>query len=448
MINKLIEYLKNKKIMILGFGREGQSTYKLIRKYLKEQELYIADKKENFEKDYDFLQNDENNIYISGEKYLKNLEDYDIIMKTPGISLAGIDTSKYIEKIKSQLALFLEFFDSYTIGVTGTKGKSTTSSLIYKILEEQNINSMLLGNIGTPIFDFIEDIKKDTVVILEMSSHQLEYIRKSPNIAILLNIYPEHLDHYASFEKYAEAKHNIWRYQKQTDYFLYNIDNENLCKLHGINAKTYKISLAGTKKSDTYLKNEHIYFNNKKVYDIKQERKLKGKYNLSNIMFALTTSEILKLNLEKTIKTINNFKPLKHRLEFVGEYQGIYYYDNSIGTIPMATIEAVNALENVDTLIIGGMDRGVDHSELVEFLNNSNIRNIICMPKTGHDIARRLKRGNIYIVNTMEEIVETAKKITKKGTSCLLSPAAASYGFFKNFEERGEIYQKLIKGEK
>ena len=139
MINKLIEYLKNKKIMILGFGREGQSTYKLIRKYLKEQELYIADKKENFEKDYDFLQNDENNIYISGEKYLKNLEDYDIIMKTPGISLAGIDTSKYIEKIKSQLALFLEFFDSYTIGVTGTKGKSTTSSLIYKILEEQNI---------------------------------------------------------------------------------------------------------------------------------------------------------------------------------------------------------------------------------------------------------------------------------------------------------------------
>lgn len=440
MINDLVKYLKGKKIIILGFGREGKSTYKLIRKYLKEQTIYIADQKEKT----DFLENDKNAVYIGGEVYLKNLEEYDLIIKTPGISFVGIDTSKYIYKIKSQLELLLEFFNVFTIGVTGTKGKSTTSSLIYTILKEQNIKTMLLGNIGTPAFDYIDKIDEETVLVLEMSSHQLEYMNLCPNIAILLNIYPEHLDHYASFEEYAQAKCNIFKNQKGADYFIYNLDNEILQKLvKSPKAKAYGVSLK--ENGDICIKNNYVYFKEKPIYNIKSPRKLLGEYNLNNIMFALGVSQILKLDLDKTIRTIQNFEPLHHRLEFVGKYNDISYYDNSIGTIPMATMEAVKVLKNVDTLIIGGMDRGLDYTEFIEFLNKSNITNVICMPKTGHDIARKLKKEKVYIVETMEEAVKIAKKVTSKGKSCLLSPAAASYGFFKNFEEKGNIYQELVR---
>lgn len=444
MINDLINYFQNKKVLILGFGKEGQSTYKLIRKYIKDQILYIADRKEQFEKNYDFLIQDKNVVCISGENYLENLENYDVIMKSPGISFVGIDTTKYFNKIKSQLELLLEFFNMFTIGITGTKGKSTTSSLIYKVLKEQNVRSMLLGNIGVPVFDYIDSIPDDTTLILEMSSHQLEYMKLSPNIAILLNIYPEHLDHYESFEKYAEAKCNIFKYQKESDYFIYNSDDEMINKLaKNVLGREYKVSLKG--HGDIYLKEKNIYNKDKIIYDINEPRNLLGEYNLNNIMFVLAVSEILNLDINKTIKSISEFKTLEHRLEFVGEYDGILYYDNSIATIPKATIEAVKALKNVDTLIIGGMDRGLDYTDFINFLNESNISNIICMPKTGHDIAKKLKEEKTHIVETLQEAVDIAKKCTTKGRICLLSPAAASYGFFKNFEEKGNLYKELVK---
>ena len=466
MINDLIEYFKNKKVLILGFGREGQSTYKVIRKYLKDQKIYIADQKEDLQATSKILQNDNNVELICGENYLENLNNYDIIMKSPGISFAKIDIKKYAHKIKSQLELLLEFFNVFTIGITGTKGKSTTSSLIYNVLKKQNVNCMLLGNIGIPAFDYIDKLKENMTIVLEMSSHQLEYMKLSPNIAILLNIYEEHLDHYKSFEEYAEAKCNIFKYQKSSDYFLYNADNETINKLvKNIKAKEYKVSFKGkpdlnkntiylnekkvnntSKENRIYLNENKVYLNNKFIYDKNEPRNLIGDYNLNNIMFVLGVSEILNLNLNETIKIISQFKTLEHRLELVGKYDDVIYYDNSIGTVPMATIEAIEALKEVNTLIIGGMDRGIDYTYFIKYLNNSNINNIICMPKTGHDIAKKLKKEKVYIVNTMEEAVETAKKVTEKNKICLLSPTAASYGFFKNFEEKGNLYKKLVKG--
>lgn len=447
MINELIEFLKDKKILILGFGREGKSTYNLIRKYLKEQVLYISDRKENFEKDYEFLENDNNLVFNSGEDYLDDLNDYDIIMKAPGISFVGLDTKEYISRVKSQLELLLEFFDVRTIGITGTKGKSTTTSLIYQMLQEQNVKSMLLGNIGVPVFDFIDTIDDDTILVLEMSSHQLEFMEKSTNIAILVNAFEEHLDHYESFEKYVEAKCNIFKHQKETDYLLYNFDNEILNKcVKNVNGKVYKVSLNGKVGSDIYVKNDKVFFKDKAIYGVNEKRNLLGEYNLNNIMFVLGVSEILGLDINKTIETIRNFKTLSHRLEFVEKINDVSYYDNSIATVPMATIEAVKALGNVDTLIIGGMDRGIDYNGFVEYLDSSDISNIICMPKTGHDIAKKLKQEKVHIVDTLEEAVEVAKRITKKDKSCLLSPAAASYGFFKNFEEKGDLYKKLVRG--
>lgn len=382
---------------------------------------------------------------ILGEEYLDHLEEFDVIVKAPGVSFVGMDTTEYAHKITSQLELFLEFFNAFTIGITGTKGKSTTSSLIYQMLQDQNRKSILLGNIGKPVFDFLEEFQTDTIVVLEMSSHQLEYMKKSPNIAILLNIFPDHLDHYESYEAYAEAKCNIFEHQKSTDYLLWNRDNETIQKImKKPDNISYSVSFAGNQESEIYLKDNWIFVKGKQVYSTREVRKLVGDYSLNNIMFVLGVSEILKLDLKQTIQTINQFEPLKHRLQLVGTYEEIDYYDNSIATIPEATIEAVKALKNVDTLIIGGMDRGIDYTELIEFINQSEISNIICMPKTGHDIAKSLKR-KIYLVSTMEEAVDIAKRVTTKGKSCLLSPAAASYGFFKNFEEKGDLYQRLVR---
>lgn len=446
MIKDLVEYFKGKKILILGFGKEGQSTYKLIRKYIKNQKIYISDCKKDFQEDYEFLKKDNNIEFINENLHLENLNEYDVIMKSPGISFVGVDTKGYINKIKSQLELLLELFNIFTIGITGTKGKSTTSSLVYNVLKDQGKKSMLLGNIGVPVFDYIDQIQEDMILVLEMSSHQLEYMRKSPNISIILNVYQEHLDHYESFEKYIDAKCNIYKYQKKSDYFLYNSDNEILKNTVKFTVgNTYKVSFNNTYDSNIYIKDNKVYFNNNTIYDKNEPRNLVGDYNLNNIMFVLAVSEILKLDRNKTIKTISEFKTLEHRLELVGEYEGVLYYDNSIGTVPMATIEAIKALKYVDTLIIGGMDRGIDYKEFINYLNFSNIGNVICMPETGHNIAKELKKDKAYVVQDLEEAVSMARKITKKGKICLLSPAAASYGFFKNFEEKGNLYKELVR---
>ena len=451
MIDKLLEYLENKKILILGFGKEGISTYKFIRKHFPNKKIYIADKTNANE---EIILKDKNVDINFGDNYLDNLKDFDIIMKTPGISFANINIESFKEKIKSQLELFLEFIDVTTIGVTGSKGKSTTSSLIYQILKDQNKDTVLMGNIGGPVFDCIEDIRESTIVVLEMSSHQLEYMDVSPNIAILLNIYEEHLDHYKSIKEYAEAKINIGRFQKENDYFIYNVDNkiikECIDEIETLNDIKYEVSYNGNLSNDNsnkvYIKDDYIYINENKVYNINDKRNLLGNHNLNNIMFVLAVCNILKLNLKKAKETISNFKGLEHRMEYVGKYNNIIYYNDSIATIPEATINSIRALKNVDTLILGGMDRGISYNEFIKFLNSGVVRNLICMPDTGYKIADSLNcSSNIYKVETLEEAVELSKKITIKDKICLLSPAAASYGFFKNFVEKGNKYKELVK---
>ena len=198
MIEKLLNYLEDKKILLLGFGKEGESTYKFLRKHFPEKKLGIADSNMNLLEEKSFLFEDVNVEVMLGKDYFRDIEYYDIVIKTPGISLKDIDISKFRNKITSQLELLLEYIPCFTIGITGTKGKSTTSTLMYQILKEQNKNVMLLGNIGEPIFNDIDDMTEDTILVLELSSHALEFVKKSPNIAILLDIYEEHLDHYSS----------------------------------------------------------------------------------------------------------------------------------------------------------------------------------------------------------------------------------------------------------
>lgn len=439
MYNKILEHLKNKKIAIVGFGREGKSTYKFIRKYLNNQELEILDGNEKLLELNEELKNDKNLKIITGKNYLDNLEKYDLIIKSPGVKFKDLDISKFEDKITSQLGLTLDFYKQNVIGITGTKGKSTTTSLIFKVLKDQGYDAYLLGNIGIPIFDYIEKFNENSKLVIEMAALQLEYVKTSPHIGIILNLFEEHLDFFKSKEHYFLAKLNMFKYQDNSDYGLYTSSNETLDKY--VQNGNYITNLIDINK-EFKIENNYVFYDNKKIYDSNSERLLLGKHNLTNIMFVLRLSELLKLDLQKTINTINQFKPLEHRMEYVATINGVKYYNDAIATIPEATINCVEALKDVDTIIFGGMDRGIDYNDLIDFFNKSKIKNFICMPDTGYKIGKEIKSKNVYMVETLEDAVKKAKEVTKN--ICVMSPAASSYNAFKNFEEKGRIYKELV----
>lgn len=444
MQNKLREYFVGKKILILGFGREGRSSYELLRQLLPRQKIVVADRDAELAQKFPVLATDENVELSLGERYLEGLAEYDLILKAPGVSLKDLDTERFAGKITSQLEILLELFPGVTIGVTGTKGKSTTSSLIYQILQDQDRPSLLLGNIGTPAFEHLAEITPEMILVLEMSSHQLEFLRRSPKIAVLTNVFPEHLDHYRAFADYVQAKMQIWRHQTAEDYLVYNFDSEIL-RQELVKALAHKIGVSLEESTEIWRQGDRLYVGDQVVFDCQAPRKLMGDYNIYNIMLALGVVKVLRLDFARAAQTICSFETLRHRLEFVVEVAGVKYYDNSIGTVPEATIAAMQALGDVDTVIVGGMDRGIDYADFCRFLDEDAAKNVICMSDTGRSIAAQMKPGKARLVKNLAEAVEIAKQCTEKGKSCLLSPAAASYGEFKNFEEKGDLYQKLVK---
>ena len=437
MYKEILDNFINKNIAILGFGREGKSTYKFLRRFFPDVKLTIVDKNINISNDDIFLE-DKNVLFKLGEDYLSNLDDFDIIVKSSGISLNHIDNKNIIERVVSQYSLVLENCNYNIVGVTGTKGKSTTSSLLYKVFKDNGKKTLLLGNIGVPIFDYIDEIDEDTIVVLELSAYQLEYIKKAPHISILLNLYEEHLDYFGSKDKYFNAKLNILNKQNEDDLGFYLDKNKDM-----INAKSKLFNIG----KNIYIKDNYIYFNDNKLYDITSKRNLLGEHNLTNIMFVLGVAVLYNLDMKKVVDSINNFKGLEHRMELVGEYDGVIFYNDTIATVPEATINCINTLGNVDTLIFGGMDRGINYDDFVKYLRKSSISNFICMPEVGNKLGKLLEdtNKNIYYISKMDEVVDMAKKITKKGAICLLSPAAPSYNDYKNFEEKGKIYKECIR---
>lgn len=427
MKNNIIEFLENKKILILGYGREGKSAYKFIKDNVLNYKLGIADRNE-------VLLDDIQISFYFGDNYLDAIKDYDIVIKSPGVVIKDYISDEEKTKITSLTDLFLRFCKNTIIGVTGTKGKSTTSSLIYHILKKCGFDTYLIGNIGIPCFDVIDDIKEDTVLVYELSCHQLEFVQASPNISILLNLYEEHLDHYVDVRAYVNAKTNIYKYQTKDDYLIYGNIYNYLDEKDLDGVVSQKINLLDNPQGIDYSK-------------IKTS--LIGEHNKQNIVTALLAVSILGVKEEEALQAVESFRGLEHRLEYVGTYKEISFYNDSIATAQEAVINAVKALKNVNTIIIGGMDRGLDYSTLIEFLSTSSVENIILLPSTNERIIKLFNsfthNKHLYSVKNMEEAVKVSYKYTKRNQICLLSPAAASYGFYLNFEKRGEHFKQLVR---
>lgn len=432
MYNNLKAFFENKSVVILGFGREGRSTLRLLRE-MNCKSITVADMNEVDRKMA------EGCAFSCGERYLDCLEAADIIMKAPGIGLKNNVSGNIKAKLTSQTDLFLRFCPGTVIGVTGTKGKSTTSSLIYHFARACGKNTMLIGNIGVPPLERLSDFSEDAVVVCEMSCHQLEYVKASPDIAVLLNVYPEHLDHYEDFNAYRNAKLNIFRYQTENDTLIIADELKELCDTK---AKTLT---AGFGAGNIGTENGGIYLDGCAIAADKISTRLKGEHNLYNIAIALYAAKSAGCDINTCLESLPQFSGLEHRLEFVGTVNGAEYINDSISTAPQTAIAALKAYPDTDTLIIGGMDRGISYYSLSDYLNGeTSVRNLIILPDSGIRAAKGITNPliNKLYADNMEQAVTLAKQYTK--IRCILSPAAASYGFYKNFEERGRHFKELL----
>ena len=432
-MSQIIEYIKDKKILILGFGREGKSTLSYIRKHLPQKELFISDKNKP-------EINDENVKAIFGEDYLKCLKDFDIVFKSPGIAFLDDDMYPETTEITCQTDMFLRFCKPTVVGITGSKGKTTTSTLIYEMLKAGGVKTCLIGNIGVPVFEKADE-SEDLVAVIEMSSHQLEFTKASPHIAVLVNIYEEHLDHYKTgFAGYVNSKLNIARYQKDGDVVIYNPEQD----LTGV-VDWDKVIVGTNGKPVTFTDAREDEFVNELWHSTEH---LKGEHNRQDIAYALAAARVFGVKDDAVRYAIKNFGGIEHRMEYVGVINDVTYYNDSIATIPTAVMGAVKAIGNVDTLLFGGLDRGIDYKDFIAFLKECNIKNLIGLPETGHNIIEALKAlgctKNMLCAKDMADGVYLCDKYTEKGKSCLFSPAAASYNFYKNFEEKGKHYKELV----
>lgn len=429
-----LKEIKEKKILILGFGKEGKDTFLFLRKIFPKKTLGIADKNSEV-KD----KNLKNVKWYLGENYLDSIKNYEVIIKSPGIPIHLPEIEKAFKegKITSQTEIFLKHCPGKIVGITATKGKSTTASLIYEVLKKGNLKTHLVGNIGQPVLNFLFSAKKDDIFVYELSCHQLFNLKKSPQIAVFLNFYPEHLDYYKDLKEYLMAKANITLWQKKEDFLIYNPKNKYVKKV---------AKLSNAKKIPLFCPESIL-----KSYNIKKIPFLASFYSL-NIAAAIKVGEIFKIEKEKIKEAIENFKPLPHRLEYVGNFKGVDFFNDSLSTIPETTILAMKTFGNkLGTLILGGFDRGVDFKDLAKEILKRKIPTLILFPESGERIWKeilKIEKKNLpktFLVQNMRDAVKIAFNFTKEGKICLLSPASPSFGLFKNYKERGNLFKKYIR---
>ena len=462
----ILEQLKKEKIVILGLGDEGLSTYHFLRKNFPKKEIALADINPKTKLSADFqkiIKKDKNLKLELGPKYLEKLASYKIIIKTAGIPITekGIQTAlKRGSKISSNTQIFFDLCPGKIIGITGTKGKSTTSTLTYQILKNAGLDTVLVGNIGQPPLNSLDKISQKTLVVNELSSHQLAQLKKSPEISIVQDIQPEHLDYYENFNSYFKAKTAIAKWQNQENILIYNPDLEGASKMAALSpAKKITHSFHNKKARVFQTKDSIFYRANKflvarKIID-KKDIPLLGEHNLYNIMPAIIVAKLFKIPNKIIRQSIMEFKALRHRLELIAEINGVKYYDDSIATNPHAGIMALRAFPKGKVILLaGGHERDQDFSSYAKEIIDRQVKHLILFPTTGQRIYKFVKKANpktkikANLVKSMPEAIKVASKIAESGDVVLLSPAAASFGLFKNYKDRGDQFATAVKKSK
>ena len=448
---------QGKKLAILGFGREGQSSYDWLRQMGVTDTLTIID--ENLGAVQNWLAEHPTEAVALRQfqpEQVLELNQFDLIFRTPGFSrtkILGVDA----QRLTSQTNELLLTQAHRTIAITGTKGKSTTSSLTAAVLTRLGVKVQLVGNIGQPALDMLLQDDGEGWFVYEMSSYQAENITVAPAIGVVINLFEEHLDHYVDFADYISAKLNLITLPGQR-LAIYGSDNQ-LLKQSRSQIQAEKVRSFGL-KTNRLEQESGIYLDTDAQQIVRCDangeqvlmpadfpRQLRGQHNLLNSFVALLVAdEVVGLttdNIALAQQAIAEFVGLEHRLEYVGKFRGIDFYNDSISTIPEAMERAIEAIANVQTVIVGGQDRGIHREGMIEYLNQRPHLKLICLPDTGHQIFDRLTNEK-YRVDNLEQAVKIAYQVTDAGQACVLSPASPSYTFFKNFEERGQIFKQQV----
>lgn len=461
MNRKLFEFkenIKGKKAAVLGIG----ISHRPLIKYLSGLGVDITafDKSDESKLTDVFNEFAGMNIkYSLGEDYLKNLKGFDVIFKTPGMRF---DLPEIVEArnsgahITSEMEVFFEVCPAQIFAVTGSDGKTTTTTLIYKMLTAQGYNCWLGGNIGTPLLSKIDEIKESDKVILELSSFQLHTMTLSPQVAVVTNVAPNHLDMHKSMEEYVEAKKNIFLHQGSSDKVILNYDND-ITRKFSKDAKGKVVYFSRVNKIDVGAK----MYGELLVYSDENEIKeivdtgdivIPGVHNVENYLAAIA-AVIDYVEVDTIKKVAQTFKGVEHRIELVRELDGIKFYNDSIASSPSRTIAGLNSFKQKVILIAGGYDKKIPYDVMGEVLVNK-VKCLVLVGQTAPKIEKALldeiertgngKDINIIKCNTLKEAVEKAYECAKSGDIITMSPASASFDMFKNFEERGKQFKEFV----
>lgn len=445
------------KIAILGFGVEG----KAILEYL---ELHKYGNVTVCDQNVDLKDEMPNGVSVRlGKKYLEDLTDFEVIFRSPGIRFLEPQLQSAIEKgveVISSTSFFMDQSPCKVVGVTGTKGKGTTCTLIYKMLLAAGFDAHLGGNIGDPAISFLDKVKKDSVVVLELSSFQLQDLGNSPKYAVFLNTTTDHLDYHVDREEYMEAKENLLAHQKKDSLAVLNKDYEySKYYLPIAKGKKYFVSAKEKVKEGAYVKDGTIYYSSGKEEKIckTSEVALIGSHNLENVMPAIVVAKELGVPNKHIVKVIKEFKGLPHRLELVAEKNGVKYYNDSFSTTPETSMAAVDSFDAPTILIAGGYDKGLDYKDWArKILTKESLHTVILIGNTTEKMENALveaeeKLGEAEVYPTkvlrrksLEEAIVEAFASAEKGGVVVMSPAAASFDMFKNYKERGESFRKIV----
>lgn len=460
-INKELEelnnYLNGRKVAIIGLGVSNQPLIDYMHKYKAKVTVFdnriIEDiPKETIKKITDYAMD-----FSFGPNNLSKLKGFDIIFRSPSCLPTVpelVEEAKRGAIVTTEIELLMKLCPGKVIGITGSDGKTTTTTLIYEILKQNGYNCYLGGNIGTPLFTKLSEMTPDDIVVLELSSFQLMGMEISPEISVITNITPNHLNVHSSYEEYIDAKKSIYKYQDEKGILVLNYDNpvtKNLDK--EANGKVVFFS-SKHKLDDGIILDDNIIkeCNDKLRRHILNTNSvnLRGTHNYENICAALAATKTL-VDIEDAINVVKNFSGVQHRLEFVREIDGVKWYNDSIGTSPTRTIAGLNSFSEKIVLIAGGYDKHLDYTPIAKPILE-NVSKLILIgdtaPKIFDAVKEEAEKQNIdlpiYMCDKFEDIISTAKKIAKPGEIVLFSPASASFDMFKNFEERGNKFKELV----